>query len=147
MIAIINKVLLVEDDAFKENQIIKHLKMRNNKIQIVKKTSLNSAMREISANHFEIVFLDMSLPTFDNNESEHFKPYGGMLILDELKRKHSSIPVVIITQYTKFGEGSYEKTLDEISEQCKEKYPNFKEIIYFVSDTWKEKIDKYITGE
>jgi len=121
--------------------------MINNHIDITKKHSLNSAMIEISKNSFDVILLDMSLPTFDNNESEHFKPYGGLLLLDELKRKHHPSPVIIVTQYTKFGEGASEKTLDEIKEQCINKYPNFKELIYFLDASWKEEVKKHILEE
>ena len=46
-----------------------------------------------------------------------------------------------------FGEGKGEMTLEEINLNCREKYPNFKEIIYYLDETWKEKLKKYIAGE
>ena len=102
---------------------------------------------ELTKNEYDLVILDMSLPTFDNNESEHFQPYGGLLFLDEVKRKKYKVPVVIVTQYASFGEGKGEMTLEEINLNCREKYPNFKEIIYYLDETWKEKLKKYIAGE
>ena len=143
----INKILVVEDDALKGRQIVNFTKSINNSIIIIQKGALNSGLLELTKNEYDLVILDMSLPTFDNNESEHFQPYGGLLFLDEVKRKKYKVPVVIVTQYASFGEGKGEMTLEEINLNCREKYPNFKEIIYYLDETWKEKLKKYIAGE
>lgn len=143
----INKILVVEDDALKGRQIVNFTKSINNNIIITQKGALNSGLLELTKNEYDLVILDMSLPTFDNNESEHFQPYGGLLFLDEVKRKKYKVPVVIVTQYASFGEGEGETTLEEIDLNCKNKYPNFKEIIYYLDDDWQEKLKTYIVGE
>lgn len=143
----INKILVVEDDALKGRQIVNFTKSINNNIIITQKGALNSGLLELSKNEYDLVILDMSLPTFDNNESEHFQPYGGLLFLDEVKRKKYKVPIVIVTQYASFGEGEGETTLEEIDLNCKNKYPNFKEIIYYLDDDWQEKLKTYIVGE
>ncbi len=143
----INKILVVEDDALKGRQIVNFTKSINNNMLITQKGALNSGLLELTKNEYDLVILDMSLPTFDNNESEHFQPYGGLLFLDEVKRKKYKVPVVIVTQYASFGEGAGETTLEEIDLNCKNKYPNFKEIIYYLDDNWQEKLKTYIVGE
>ncbi len=143
----INKILVVEDDVFKGRQIVNFTKSINNNIIITQKGALNSGLLELTKNEYDLVILDMSLPTFDNNESEHFQPYGGLLFLDEVKRKKYKVPIVIVTQYASFGEGEGETTLEEIDLNCKNKYPNFKEIIYYLDDDWQEKLKMYIVGE
>ncbi len=140
-------VLVVEDDDSKGNEIIGFVKSINNKVNICRKESLNSALLEVSKNQYDIVILDMSLPTFDKNESEHFKPFGGLMFLSEVKRKKYSFPVVIVTQYATFGEGVNENSIEQIDRKCKYDYPNYKEIIYFLDETWKEKLKKYLVGE
>lgn len=142
-----SRILIVEDDALKGRQIINYTKSINNNISITQKGALNSGLLELSRNEYDLIILDMSLPTFDNNESEHFQPYGGLLFLDEVKRKKYSVPVVIVTQYASFGEGTGETTLEEIDLTCRSKYQNFKEIIYYLDDNWREKLKKYIVGE
>ena len=142
-----SRILIVEDDALKGCQIINYTKSINNNISITQKGALNSGLLELSRNEYDLIILDMSLPTFDNNESEHFQPYGGLLFLDEVKRKKYSVPVVIVTQYASFGEGTGETTLEEIDLTCRSKYKNFKEIIYYLDDNWREKLKKYIVGE
>lgn len=142
-----SRILIVEDDALKGRQIINFTKSINNNISITQKGALNSGLFELSKNEYDLIILDMSLPTFDNNESEHFQPYGGLLFLDEVKRKKYTVPVVIVTQYASFGEGTGETSLEEIDLKCRNKYQNFKEIIYYLDDNWKEKLKKYIVGE
>ncbi len=143
----INKVLVVEDDTLKSREIINFAKSINNNLSITHKASLNSGLFELTKNEYNLIILDMSLPTFDNNESEHFQPYGGLLFLDEVKRKKYKVPIVIVTQYASFGEGKTETTLEEIDYKCKNKYPNFKEIIYYLDENWQERLKKYIVGE
>ncbi|MCM1115286.1 MAG: response regulator [Clostridium sp.] len=143
----INKVLIVEDDAYKEEQIVNYLKSLNNSINITRKHSLNSALFDIMRNIYELILLDMSIPTFDTNEPEHFKPYGGLMFLDELKRIKSETPVVIITQFSKFGEGKNEITMEQIKKKCSQKYVNYKDVIYFKDVKWKEYLKGYIVEE
>lgn len=143
----INSILLVEDDTLKYGEITKFVQSINNNVKIVKKHSLNSALREIVQNSYEIILLDMSLPMFDSTDSDKFQPYGGLLFLDELKRKKINTPVVIITQYTKFGEGTGENTLEQIKDKCQKKYTNFKEIIYYLDSDWREQLGIFITEE
>lgn len=142
-------ILIVEDDALKSNQIMSFAKSVNNDILINRKESLNSGLLELLKNSYDLIILDMSLPTFDKNESEFFQPYGGLLFLDEVKRKKYTCPVVVVTQYATFGEssGEAEISFNEIDLECKNKYPNFKEIIYYLDESWKEKLKKYIVGE
>lgn len=143
----IKNVLIVEDDTYKEQQIVNYLKSKNNSIMITRNHSINSALRNVYKNNYDLIILDMSLPTFDTNEPEHFQPYGGLIFLDELKRLKSSIPVVILTQYARFGEGDTEISIETIDETCRKKYQNYKEILYFLNSDWENKIIKYIKGE
>lgn len=138
------KILVVEDDVLKSTQIIGFIKSIMNEVDISKRESLNSALFEIAKNEYDLIVLDMSLPTFDNNEAENFQPYGGLLFLDEVKRKKYSFDVVIVTQYASFGEGVGEMTFQEIDDMCSEKYPNYKGIIYYLDDSWKKELEKYI---
>lgn len=144
---LINKVLIVEDDGYKEEQIVNYLKALNNNINISRKHSLNSSLFDIMSHTYDLILLDMSIPTFDTNEPELFKPYGGLMFLDELKRIKSEMPVVIITQFSKFGEGKNEITLEQIKEKCSQKYANYKDTIYFRDIKWKEYLKKYIVEE
>lgn len=143
----INNILLVEDDAYKETQIVNYIKSINNSVSICKKNSINSSLAEITSKDFDLLLLDMSLPVFDTNEAEFFKPYGGLLVLDELKRLKKTIPVIIITQFSKFGEGNNEITLEQLKLQCSKKYNNFKSIIYFMDSEWKSSLWKVITED
>ena len=77
-------ILVIEDDAYKSDQIVRFAKSVDNDIYICKKESLNSALLEVSKNNYDLIVLDMSLPTFDKNETDNFKPYGGLLFLDEV---------------------------------------------------------------
>ena len=90
----------------------------------------------------------MSLPTFNMVENKHFKPFGGIDFLQEMKRKKNTTPVVIVTQYELFGEGNYQRTADSISLECKESFANYRGIVIYSSTkkTWKKELTEIMGG-
>ena len=84
------KVLLVEDDEDKREQIINFI----NKFEdydLIEVRSYNSAVKAIRRGFFDLILLDMILPTFDVNVNEsggRTQAFGGELILAEMDRKN-----------------------------------------------------------
>jgi CheY-like chemotaxis protein len=101
-------------------------------------------MREIIKNQYDLLILDMSIPTFDGASKQ--KIYAGRDILHEIKRKNITIPTVVFTQYTIFGEGEDQKNADQLDEILAMNYPNnYLGIVYFSSAfLWQEKLGKII---
>jgi len=74
-------------------------------------------MRAIMSKDFDLLVLDMSIPTFDTPDpsgANRHRPFGGKDILQELKRIQKKIPVVVMTQYSVFGEGRDNISLKEL---------------------------------
>ena len=143
-----NKILLVDDDQYKTSEIVSFLENTRPEYNIIIQTSINRGLRRLRIEQFDLVLLDMSLPTFNINDTENFKSFGGLDFLDEMKRKQIKTPTIIVTQYEVFGEGDSVKSSAQISEECKIKYENYKDIIIFSSseNSWREKL-LYLTGE
>lgn len=114
------KMILVEDDDYKANQIVNFLQSLEHSV-VVKKTFIDG-IRTILASSWDFVLLDMTIPSFGNQDSRNRK-FGGRDILREMKRKNICFPTVVITQYSIFGDE--EITLEELD---KELANNFKEI-------------------
>ena len=104
--------------------------------------SLNSGLRRIMKEKFDLILLDMSMPTFQKDESNNFNSFGGIDFLKEMQRKKNQTPVIIVTQYEIFGEGESRKTSEMIDEECKNSFENYVEIVIYTStkNTWKEKL-------
>ncbi len=134
------KILLVDDDDYKVANIKTFLAENNYDISI--EGALNPGLRRLLKENFDLILLDMSMPTFKITESKNFNSFGGIEFLREMKRKKNHTPVVIVTQYEIFGEGKSRKTAETIDRECKEGFENYKGIVIYSStkNTWKEKL-------
>ena len=139
------KILLVDDDDYKISNIKSFLeKQMQSNITIEK--ALNPGLKRLVKETFDLVLLDMSMPTFNISETNNFNSYGGLEFLKEMIRRKDKTPVIIVTQYAIFGEGLSKKTLEAIDEECKNLFDNYKGIVLYSSteDSWKEKLLKAI---
>lgn len=133
------KILIVDDDDFKINNIKDVLNEVNANYIIDVEKSLNYGLRRIREETFDIILLDMSMPTFNIKDSKDFDSYGGKSFLQEMNRKKVGIPVVVITQYDLFGEGSSQKTADNLDEEFKKSFSNYKGMVKYssIQNEWK----------
>lgn len=138
-----NRILLVEDDDIKREQIISVLRFINDKCIIDSSGALNSGLNQLSENEYELVVLDMSLPVFEKGYSKRFDTLAGISFLDEMKRINNLTPVIILTQYSTFSDDNCnEYSLNGIKNHCISEYPSFIDIIYYMDINWKERIKK-----
>ncbi len=138
------KILLIEDDDVKANDIISFIETEFG-YNIERKNSITAGLRVIQ-NNYEYILLDMSLPRFSENSLRNFEPFGGVEVIKELARKQIPSNVIVITQYAIFGEGALKCTLEDIKKQCQEYKINFKDVIKYSRDdiAWKTEIKKYL---
>lgn len=112
------KILIIEDDEYKAKQLIDFLKSKydNENLNLCIKGAFQSGMDAISKNNYDIILLDMSMHSFEENTQQRsagrHRPYGGREILNEMKRKNLFIPTIVVTQFSIFGEG--DERLDAI---------------------------------
>lgn len=135
------KILLVDDDDYKITNI-KHFLEGEKKYDIAIENALNPGLKRLSQESFDLILLDMSMPTFKITESKNFNSFGGIDFLREMKRKKNYTPVIIVTQYEIFGEGISRKTAEAIDQECKDAFENYKGIVIYSStkNSWKEKL-------
>lgn len=133
------KILIVDDDDFKTNNIKEILNEVNASFIIDVEKSLNCGLRRIRKDTFDIILLDMSMPTFSITDSQNFDSYGGKTFLKEMKRKKIEIPVIVITQYDIFGEGNSQKTAEDLDEEFKKSFSNYKGMVKYssIQNDWK----------
>lgn len=139
------KILLVDDDDYKISNI-KSFVEKQIQCDISVEKALNPGLKKLVKETFDLVLLDMSMPTFNISETNNFNSYGGLEFLKEMLRRKDKTPVVIVTQYAIFGEGQSKKTLEAIGEECKKSFENYKGIVLYSSteESWKEKLLKII---
>ncbi|QXP79101.1 MULTISPECIES: hypothetical protein [Winogradskyella] len=131
------KGLLIEDDPIKASKILDFLadKYTNSEIELIHRKSYQSGLKDIFNDTFEFILLDMSIPTYDQDEGNFSgKPrnFGGRDILKEMKRYKKSSNVMVVTQYNEFDGGS--KSIKDLDEELIEKYSDlYKGYIYYKS--------------
>lgn len=140
--------LIIEDDENKLKQIKDFLQSKFPTLDLITKRSYQSGLKEIVRGHFDLIVLDMSMPTFDvtpDSSGGRFRTYAGKDIMEEMIRLNILSKVIIVTQFDIFGEGESYITLSEMSMQLKESYPSIYlgTVYYNASEAnWKQDLEK-----
>lgn len=140
------KILIVEDDPNKLRQIISFLEELDCETDSAR--SFNSALKMLNSEEykFNLIVLDMQLPTFDRTPQEpggRQRPLAGKQLLDEMRRRGLAIPSVVVTQFRNFGDKGNEITFEQLKQALSpDAYPNLVKIVYYHADTnsWKSEI-------
>ena len=142
------KILIVEDDENKRSQIYDFVNSIHSSYIIKTARSLQSGLRAIIEGEINLIILDMTLPTFDINVNEHGgrpQAYAGREILRQMDRRNIHTPVIVVTQFDRFGEGNDVLTLTELDAQLKTAHStNYKGSVYYnvTLEGWKEELRK-----
>lgn len=137
------EILLIEDDEDKREQIITFI---NKKVpaNLNEVRSFQSGLKAIKSKNYDLILLDMSMPTFDINSSENggrAQPFGGELLLFEMIRRNITSKVIVITQFDLFGDGEEEISLRDLDARLQKQFSNIYigSVQYSISYTsWKE---------
>ena len=147
------KLLLIEDDQHKSNQIIHFISENINEISIELKRSYQSGLRELLTQDFDIVLLDMQLPNFDIKPGEDgykFRKLAGIDILRELTRKKRECKVGVVTQFETFGEGEFYIDLANLKQMMKSEFSViYIETIFYSPDNslWQKELLEIIKNK
>jgi len=135
------KILIIEDDTNKANNIRKVILENINDICIDMRESYQSGLKAIfnNVNYYDLLLLDMSIPTHDLSigSQSAVRPMGGLDFLIELKRKNVPIDVVVITQFKDF----IGKTLNELNQEMSILFENYKKTILYSQNESAWRID------
>lgn len=142
------QILLIEDNSNKLKQIKRVLTEIYPESNIEEAYSFNSGVRKVYENKWNLIILDMSLPTYDITHTESGgdkKPVAGKNIMKRMLNRKIIVPVVIITQFETFDDDRI--SLNPLNAEFQD---GFKEIwkgtVFYGNDDWsidlKEILDK-----
>jgi DNA-binding response OmpR family regulator len=139
------KVLMIEDDDEKAERVKGFLKDVYVIDEILVARSLQSGLRLILSGSFEFLFLDMTLPNFDRSlHDDGGRPhhFAGREILRQMSREEIICPVIVVTQFGRFGEETEEVSLLELQSELERRFPNYLGTVSYKSnvDGWKQKL-------
>lgn len=119
------KILLVEDEVHKRDEMIQCVQeVFGVPPEMV--DGVRSAVLMVIEADFDIIILDMALPTFGESSIDNMKGHdqaqGGIEVLRALKFKGKYSKIIIVTQYPDFYIGSTKVKLKDASKIINDKY-------------------------
>lgn len=96
------RILFVEDDAFKAERVRKCLDRIQRDLDVKLATSVQSAVSFLASDEFDLILLDMALPSHDlrpGGGSPSSLLSGGIEIIMELSFLERQEKVIVLTQY------------------------------------------------
>ncbi len=119
------KILLVEDEVHKREEILRCVESVYS-IQPEVVDAVNGAVLRVIESDYDLIILDMALPTFgDGSEDKkkgHDQAEGGIEVLRALKANNKSAKIIIVTQYPDFYIGGMRVKLKDSAKIILEKY-------------------------
>jgi CheY-like chemotaxis protein len=147
------KLILIEDDQHKSKQIIQFINEEFVDWEVELRKSYQSGLKELLANEFDFIILDMQLPNFDIKPGEDgykFRKLAGVDIMRELMRKKRKCKIIIITQFETFGEGKFYIDLTNLKNNMKsEFYDIYLDTIFYSPDNtiWQKELSQLIKNK
>lgn len=142
------QILLIEDNSNKLKQIKRVLTEIYPESNIEEAYSFNSGVRKVYENKWNLIILDMSLPTYDITHTESGgdkKPVAGKNIMKRMLNRKIIVPVVIITQFETFDDDRI--SLNSLNAEFQDGFKEiWKRTVFYGNDDWsidlKEILDK-----
>ena len=144
------KVLIIEDDDYKADNLAKFTKNVFKTVVIVKAQSLAEAIDEIDNSVFDFIFVDMAIPSHTPAPGEGAPISfltGGIDVLLELSALGRTDSCVVITQYPSIEISGEHYSLNKAPQIFKEQLDcEVLKCIYYVegSSQWKDELNKVI---
>lgn len=139
-------ILIAEDEGPKFSRISKFLEAKNKELSVSSARSVRTTIKQMLENDFDLLLLDMSLPTFDIGEGESGgrpQGFGGLEVVRFLQDEDVETPFIVITQYEEFPSGSELVSVDKLSDMIREEAgESFLGLALFnnVSDAWEAEV-------
>lgn len=145
-------ILLVEDDDHKVSDLKREIEGFWSGASLDITRSVRESCMAVRGKRYDLIFLDLSLPTFDQEKRKSGgagQPQGGIEVLRMLKRIQHDDPVIIVSQYYEVEfEKKHYSLIDCVNIIVKRYGCNLVgTVLYaFESNDWKAKIRK-LMGE
>lgn len=137
--------LLVEDESPKLAHIRSFMHDNFSNVKVIDALSVSSAIEAIDNQEFDLLLLDMSLPTFDVGQGEtggRPQGFGGIEILRYIDMSGLELQTIVLTGYEAFPDETGEIIdLDTLrSRLVKEFSSTVKDVVHFSSslEGWKK---------
>ncbi|SMR82778.1 MULTISPECIES: hypothetical protein [Stenotrophomonas] len=143
-------ILLIEDDEIKGGQLHDFIAQAYPHATLRWERSFSSGLRSIvSAETFDALILDMSLPDNDLGEMDGSgeETFAGRDLLSQMKFRGVSIPTIVVTMFDNFGKGESRVSLEELGASLIRQFsPMLRGVVYYsiAKEGWRASLKKYL---
>jgi DNA-binding NarL/FixJ family response regulator len=140
------RILLIEDDDLKRGRLTTFIESHFSNCTVVPARSIHTGVKLAIDDAVDVLILDMTLPPFDVGEGEdggNLKAFGGKEVMRQLEARDLTIPWIVVTQFTHFGEGGSAMNVGELDEDLAESMPEaYLGLVQYRSQAegWKESL-------
>lgn len=144
------KILLIEDDKKKIEDIKDFLATSFSYKTLTVRESYQTGMKTLINEEYDLLLLDMSIPTWDKSPTESggdYQKFGGYKVLKEIMRKQKAIPTILITMFDDFGESDTSITLKQLDKLLRDEFAEiYKGAIFYSSreTRWKDELKSFL---
>ncbi|MGM5531578.1 response regulator [Mixta calida] len=120
-------ILIVEDNEFKRKRIVEIIEAEFLDINISECYSFTSAWKMITKENYDLILLDMSLPTFDkttSNSGGDFRVFGGKELARKMNKRGKISKFIFMTQYKSFSDNINSYSYESLKEELLSQYPD-----------------------
>lgn len=145
-----NKILVVEDNQYKLNQIKSALLTTpEHTLSVESAHSFTSAWKQIRSVKFDLIILDISIPTFDKSGTDSggsFRTFGGKEIALKMKKRNLITNFIFITQYKNFSDKDNSYSLGELKKELISQFDHCLGVILYKNEShgWKKELQELI---
>lgn len=140
------EILIVEDNENKLKNVKLFLQSRYADANLSEAHSFNAGRKKLFEQDWDLVILDMSLPTYDITYTENGgdkKPVAGKNIIKRMKHRGVNFPTVVLTQFESFDDEKI--SLETLNRELAEEYGDiWKGTIYYSSDDWESELSELL---
>lgn len=148
------RVLLVEDEEHKTTDLLNRLKQSTvtNKNEPVVAKSVREAVLKVLSFNFDLIVLDMALPTFSGSAREEggggvSQAIGGIEVLRALQSSGKKTSIIVVTQYPEITVSGERLKLSQVSKVVSKRYGQnvLGAVLYsFKTPEWEANFDRLL---
>ena len=144
------RILIADDESPKLMNLHAFVSKSFPEMTIEHARSVKSTISALRNQIYNLVLLDMSLPTFDIGPGEpggRPQGFGGTEVLRHMDFYQIMVPEIVVTQYEAFSNNEKHIDLSALDAQLRQDHAiNFKGCIYYgaLNDAWEKKLKELI---
>jgi CheY-like chemotaxis protein len=145
------RVLIIEDDEEKIGDLIDWVRSSYDSPTVLQSRSLHTGKSAALDDSVDLILLDMTMRNYERSlEEEGGRPhfFAGREILRRMSRERVATPVIVVTQFDRFGDEDDFRTLAELKNELSNRFSNYIGTVHYRAnvDDWRSSLNRMVDG-